>query len=373
MKVALTLLLLVATGTSVFAAETAPASPAADEAYQRFRAVRYAQVPRLADVQETSRLQMKQHDDSSRLAEKFYEQFPADARKWEVVGVAVNSPRQFSGPDAAADQAAWEKKRNEWRRMLLADVSVPANIWTTVAEWTIGDMAGSRGRPVRDLAWAGEVVAQMAARVPASERRKFAEQAYLDSLQKKDPAAAERFLRTRVGPTETNAAVKEMAAGRLRIVEAMSAPLDLKFTAADGREVDLAKLRGKVVLVDFWATCASRASRKCPTSAPPIKNFTTGASRSSASRSTRPPAPSRAGWSAPPLKSINSPGRTTCLGRITTMATTGATSLAAASPSHRSPRHFCSAKMDGSPRPKRTAKSSRLKSNVCSANSPVSP
>jgi thiol-disulfide isomerase/thioredoxin len=31
-------------------------------------------------------------------------------------------------------------------------------------------------------------------------------------------------------------------------------PLDLKFTAVDGREVDIAKMRGKVVLVDFWAT-----------------------------------------------------------------------------------------------------------------------
>ncbi len=31
-------------------------------------------------------------------------------------------------------------------------------------------------------------------------------------------------------------------------------PLELKFTALDGREVDLAKMRGKVVLVDFWAT-----------------------------------------------------------------------------------------------------------------------
>lgn len=31
-------------------------------------------------------------------------------------------------------------------------------------------------------------------------------------------------------------------------------PLDLKFKAVDGREVDLAKMQGKVVLIDFWAT-----------------------------------------------------------------------------------------------------------------------
>lgn len=31
-------------------------------------------------------------------------------------------------------------------------------------------------------------------------------------------------------------------------------PLDIRFTALDGREVDLARLKGKVVLVDFWST-----------------------------------------------------------------------------------------------------------------------
>ncbi len=31
-------------------------------------------------------------------------------------------------------------------------------------------------------------------------------------------------------------------------------PLDIKFTATDGSKVDLAKMKGKVVLIDFWAT-----------------------------------------------------------------------------------------------------------------------
>ncbi len=45
-----------------------------------------------------------------------------------------------------------------------------------------------------------------------------------------------------------------MLAPAAKADDAASKPLDLKFTAVDGKEVDLAKLRGKVVLIDFWAT-----------------------------------------------------------------------------------------------------------------------
>jgi len=58
-----------------------------------------------------------------------------------------------------------------------------------------------------------------------------------DDADPKDKATAEKMLKS----------FKAMA-------DLKSKPLDLKFTAVDGREVDLAKMRGKVVLIDFWAT-----------------------------------------------------------------------------------------------------------------------
>jgi thiol-disulfide isomerase/thioredoxin len=36
--------------------------------------------------------------------------------------------------------------------------------------------------------------------------------------------------------------------------EHVGKPVDLKFTSVDGHEVDLAKLKGKVVFIDFWAS-----------------------------------------------------------------------------------------------------------------------
>ena len=44
------------------------------------------------------------------------------------------------------------------------------------------------------------------------------------------------------------------AKGALELMDMRTKPLDLKFTAVDGSEIDLAALRGQVVLVDFWAT-----------------------------------------------------------------------------------------------------------------------
>ena len=54
------------------------------------------------------------------------------------------------------------------------------------------------------------------------------------------------------GPAPAN--YKAWAKGLLNRLDSSNQPVSMQFTAIDGREVDLAKMRGKVVLVDFWGT-----------------------------------------------------------------------------------------------------------------------
>ena len=71
------------------------------------------------------------------------------------------------------------------------------------------------------------------------------------------------------------------AKGQIKKMEALGKPLAMKFKAVDGRKVDLAKMKGKVVLIDFGPLGAGLAYARFPVSRRPMTNCTRKALRSS--------------------------------------------------------------------------------------------
>ena len=48
--------------------------------------------------------------------------------------------------------------------------------------------------------------------------------------------------------------IQEMALGMKKKLDLIGKPVDIQFTATDGRKINLAEMKGKVILIDFWAT-----------------------------------------------------------------------------------------------------------------------
>jgi len=93
----------------------------------------------------------------------------------------------------------------------------------------------------------------------------------LDSLRKTDIPAGEKLLAALL--KDKNPAVADMAKSEVQMRDLMKKPLDLQFTGEDGAKVDLAKLRGKIVMIDFWATWCAPCMEEVPTVVSVFKEF----------------------------------------------------------------------------------------------------
>ena len=83
-----------------------------------------------------------------------------------------------------------------------------------------------------------------------------------DLLAKSDPAKVRPLLEELTA--SNNPKVAAAAKGRIAQLALPTAPLDWKFAAIDGREVDFARLRGHVILIDYWASWCPDCLRALP-------------------------------------------------------------------------------------------------------------
>ena len=143
--------------------------------------------------------------------------------------VAAGEDERAKDPNLSEDERVQMRARSIQRAAMAREGEGHAAV---IAEFEKGARALLKEFPKHSIPY--QMLISVAADSDGDQARKIAEEI------RDNPAA----------PDEA----RQSARGLLKKFEALGKPLVLKFTALDGREIETAKLKGKVVLIDFWAT-----------------------------------------------------------------------------------------------------------------------
>ncbi len=212
------------------------------------------QPPRDADSPEDQKRRLRLWLTQRRgLAEKFQSSFPSDPRRWDAAIIAYEAAQnltRFGERDVKLPPAD----------MLDAILAAP-----DASAEAKGDAAFFRAmRAGDDVAPSAphtlppfhRALSEFIANYPQHPRAPTAVAIQLQLLDAIETPGADKMLAALAAHANPQIAMQAKARleQRARFTELKKTPLELKFTADDGREVDATKLRGKVVLLDFWAS-----------------------------------------------------------------------------------------------------------------------
>jgi thiol-disulfide isomerase/thioredoxin len=187
----------------------------------------------------------------------FHDRHPHDARRWKWFVATLNQPPEYAPDDPAG--AEWGEHYRRIKARFDEDPQVTAK-----QRIEVYDLAEFRPRFRRDMvaarageavdwsAWQAELLA-VGASAPghASYTLRRLGKSVLEATQRWAPHSLPAFREAlEAGPNPT---LREMVAAFDALAQARVTPMQLRFTAVDGREVDLERLRDRVVLIEFWA------------------------------------------------------------------------------------------------------------------------
>jgi thiol-disulfide isomerase/thioredoxin len=195
---------------------------------------------------------------------EFFRKFPAERRVGGILFNLSSFGEWLKGEQAAAHRTAWQQHLRTTLADVLKNETWPDNVWAGLqwlaAKNEIAIQTAATGRP--DPADLRARLATVAARTPTSTYRTSLEQELLRYLEKFEPGRVEAHLQALT--TSDAPDVSALGRGKLAIQGLKTTPMELSFTAVDGRKVDLAQLRGQVVLIDCWATWCVPCVKELP-------------------------------------------------------------------------------------------------------------
>ncbi|MDB6127995.1 MAG: resA 7 [Verrucomicrobia bacterium] len=196
----------------------------------------------------------------------FYRAHPASPMRWEAarIFIAVH-PKFITGAKPEYEQkpvpenllvdeavrTQWEKTATELQFAMEQATDIPLTIPESEEQRTLAaEFMGARTR---------EEFLPIAERVKAHAARYAQIPAAANTVSSFIWAATDMNALTdweawQLFADSPHPGVQKMVAAKAEALKFFRAPLDISFVAVDGRKVDLKELRGKVVLVDFWAT-----------------------------------------------------------------------------------------------------------------------
>ncbi|OAM87787.1 TlpA family protein disulfide reductase [Termitidicoccus mucosus] len=203
----------------------------------------------------------------------FYKNHPSDPRRWEgIVQRGYTSPSFITGfkpgfdenpswGGLIADEAALAEFR-AGQTALLRELELASDttlhqrigaagwLFDAVKREAVQNPSGETRERLRVAV--KDFMAKFEPELNAAEIAGSVAESFLDLLREQDASAAAEYEETL--RRSRHASLREVADKEARALARLAGAGKIKFTAADGREVDVGAMRGKVVLIDFWAT-----------------------------------------------------------------------------------------------------------------------